>query len=351
MIQRLFAVTVLFTAFACQAYADQLTLSNGDRVSGKLIKKDGNNLTVKTDLMGEVTIPWDKVVTVTAEGPLYVDLSDGKSLVGKVGVNAKEEKLEVASATSTESAALANVVAIRDPETQKKHERLQNPGWLDLWEGFADFGWSAARGNARTNLLATAFNATRETRTDKITAYFNQIYSKALVEGDLATTANAVRGGWSYNRNLNSRLFATLFNDYEYDQFQDLDLRFVAGGGLGYTALKDDRKRLDLLGGLAYNHEKFNTPLTRNSAEGYWGDDFNYKVSGRAELTQRFRMFHNVSDPGPYRINFDLGLVTTVNRWLSWQLTVSDRFLSNPVFGRQRNDVLYTTGLRIRFAH
>jgi hypothetical protein len=39
-----------------------------------------------------------------------------------------------------------------------------------------------------------------------------------------------------------------------------------------------------------------------------------------------------------------------VSRWLSWQLTVSDRFLSNPVFGRQRNDVLYTTGLRLRFA-
>jgi hypothetical protein len=61
-------------------------------------------------------------------------------------------------------------------------------------------------------------------------------------------------------------------------------------------------------------------------------------------------MFHNVSDPGPYHINFDLGTVMTVSRWLSWQLTVSDRFLSNPVFGRQRNDVLYTTELRLRLA-
>jgi len=344
MIQRLFAVTVLLTAFVCQARADQVSLSNGDRVSGKVIKKDGDKLTVKTDLMGEVTIPWDKVMTVTSDDPLYVELTGGKSLVGKVGVNAKEKKLEVATATSTESTALADVVAIDDP-------RLQNPGWLDLWEGTVDFGWAAARGNARTNTLATAFNATRETRTDKITAYFNQIYSRALVEGILAPTANAVRGGWSYNKNLSPRLFATLLNDYEYDQFQDLDLRFVLGGGLGYTALKDDRKRLDLLGGAAYNHEKFDTPLTRNSAEAYWGDDFNYKVSGRADLTQRFRMFHNVSDPGPYRINFDLGLVTTVNRWLSWQLTVSDRYLSNPVLGRLNNDILYTTGLRIRFAH
>jgi hypothetical protein len=61
-------------------------------------------------------------------------------------------------------------------------------------------------------------------------------------------------------------------------------------------------------------------------------------------------MFHNVSDPGPYRINLDMSVVTHLRRWLSWQLTLSDRFLSNPVGGLQRNDLLYTTGLRLRFA-
>jgi hypothetical protein len=30
---------------------------------------------------------------------------------------------------------------------------------------------------------------------------------------------------------------------------------------------------------------------------------------------------------------------------------VSDRFLSNPVPGRQRNDLLYTTGIGINFSH
>ena len=45
-----------------------------------------------------------------------------------------------------------------------------------------------------------------------------------------------------------------------------------------------------------------------------------------------------------------LGAVTNLNRWLSWQVTASDRFLSNPVAGRRRNDVLFTTGLRLKFA-
>jgi len=337
-------------ALASNLWADQVSLNNGDRVTGKLIKKDGDNLIVKSDLMGEVAIPWKSVVAVNSQDPMTVVLTSGRALVGPVSVDAKEERVEVATATTVESVRLSELVAIRNEESQKQFERMEKPGLLDLWAGYIDLGLSAARGNARTTTFTTSANATHETRTDKTAAYFNQIYSSALVDGVSAATAEAIRGGWSYNQNLNSRLLWNLFNDYEYDRFQNLDLRVVLGGGLGYSMIKQDRKRLDVLGGAAYNREEFNTPLIRNSAEAYWGDDFNYKLSRMAEFQQRFRMFHNLSEPGPYRINFDMSAVMNLSRWLSWHLTISDRLLSEPVVGRQKNDLLYTTGLRLRFA-
>jgi len=53
---------------ACTAWADQITLKNGDRVTGAIVKKDGGNLTIKTDLMGVVTVAWDQVTDIkTAE--------------------------------------------------------------------------------------------------------------------------------------------------------------------------------------------------------------------------------------------------------------------------------------------
>jgi hypothetical protein len=58
-----------------------------------------------------------------------------------------------------------------------------------------------------------------------------------------------------------------VFNDYEYDKFQNLDLRFVIGGGFGFHAVKNKRSVLDLLGGTDYNHSSFSTPLIRNAAE------------------------------------------------------------------------------------
>jgi putative salt-induced outer membrane protein YdiY len=319
-------------------------------VTGKLIKKEGDHLTVKSDLMGVVTIPWKSVASVNSQDPVTVVLTSGQSLVGPVNVDAKEEKVEVATAIATESARLSELVAIRNEETQRQFERMEKPGLLDLWAGSVDLGLSSARGNARTNTFTIAAGASRETRTDKTAAYFNQIFSSALVDGVSAATAKAIRGGWSYNRNLKPRLLWNLFNDYEYDRFQDLDLRVVLGGGLGYTMIKQERKRLDVLGGAAYNREEFSTPLIRNSAEAYWGDDFNYKPSHITEFQQKFRIFHNLSDLGSYRVNFDLSAVMNLNRWLAWHLTISDRLLSDPVAGRQRNDVLYTTGLRLRFA-
>jgi len=330
-------------------WADQVSLKNGDRVTGKIQKKDGANLIIKSDLFGTVTIPWEAITQVTSDEPLTVVLPDGKAVQGKIA--AENQKLEVATPAARESVAMAQVGAIRNAEEQKAWERLQNPGLLSLWTGFADLGISFARGNAATTTITTAMNATRETRADKTTAYFNQIYSKGKVTDDiLNTTANAIRGGWAYSRNLKPRLFVNLFNDYEYDEFQSLDLRFVVGGGFGYSVVKKETTQLDLVGGGAYNHEKFSTPLTRNSGEVYWGNNLMHKFSKSTSLNQSLRMFNNLSNTGEYRMNFDLGTATTLKKWLSWQFTFSDRYLSNPVIDHKKNDVLLTTGLRFTFA-
>ena len=140
-----------------------------------------------------------------------------------------------------------------------------------------------------------------------------------------------------------------MFNDYEYDRFQNLDLRFVLGGGLGFHAVKNERSALDFLAGVDYNRSSFSTGLTRNSAEAFWGDEYAFKLSGATSLVQSFRAFHNLSDLGEYRANFDLGFATRLNSWLSWNVSLSDRYLSNPVPGRKTNDWLYSTGLGLTF--
>jgi putative salt-induced outer membrane protein YdiY len=340
----------LLIGLAGPAWCDQIVLKNGDRVTGKIVRKDGGKLTIKSELMGDVTVPWDAVTGVTTDDPINVVMPDGKLLAGKLST--RDGAVEIATPAARQEVPLASLGTLRNAGEQKAHERLENPRLTDLWAGSVDLGFALARGNSRTNTFTTGFNTSRVTRTDKATLYFNSIYATArsTQSGLNDKFAQAVRGGWAYNKSVNPRFFFNMFNDYEYDRFQNLDLRFVLGGGFGYNAVKKENQRLDLLGGLSYNREKFSTPLTRNSAEAYWGDDWTYKLSSACSLRQGFRMFNNLSTTGEYRVNFDLGVVTTIRRWLAWQVTASDRFLSNPVGGRQRNDMLLTTGLRISFA-
>ena len=252
---------------------------------------------------------------------------------------------------------------MRDAAEQHTFERLEHPGILELWGGNFDLGLALANGNARSEALTTAFTAGRRTRRRQARAVFQpdpqhgagrsaDIASDGTVRVNRvnSTIASAVRGGWKYNRNVSPRMFLTGFNDYEHDRFQNLNIRFVAGGGAGVKAVKTENLQLDFDAGIDYQRENFMDGLHRNSAEANFGDNLLYKVFKGTSLNQAMRVFTNLSDTGAYRMNFDLGTTTLFKRWLGWHVTASDRFLSNPVQGRQRNDLLLSTGFRLTFA-
>lgn len=328
--------------------ADQIVMKNGDRVTGSIVKKEGKSLTIKTDQFGVITTAWEQVESIKTDKPVTVVLQDGRTAQGTVG--SAQGRVEVAAQSGTMSATPGEVKAIRDTSEQRAYERLLRPGWTQLWAGTVSIGFAGTSGNARTLTFTTGVNAARITHTDKTTLYFNTIKASALVNGKNAESAEAVRGGVGYDHNLSPRLFLNVFNDWEYDRFQNLDLRFVAGGGAGFHAIKTETSHLDLLGGADYNHSTYSTPLTRNSAELYWGDDYALKLHGATSLVQGFRMFNDLTNTGSYRVNFDVGATTKVAKWLNWNVSVSDRFLNRPAPGRKTNDLLYTTGLGIAFA-
>jgi putative salt-induced outer membrane protein YdiY len=341
---------LLFTALATAALADQVTLANGDRLTGQIVKSDTKELTLKTDFAGAIKIQWSAISTLTSTAPLYVHLTSGDTLAGVVTTT--EGKFQVATAnTGTMAAAKDTVKAITSKEEEaayeKEIERLRNPSLLDLWTGFVDTGLSLARGNSTTTTFNVGMNAARITPRDKITVYFNSLYSKNL--GVLG--ADADRGGIRYDANFASRNFAFGSTDLEYDKFQHLDFRGVFGGGLGRHVVKTDNTVFDLFGGGTLNKEFFSNNVSRTSGEIQMGDQLNHKVNKSVQITQSLVFFPNLSDTGAYRMNFDASAVTALKKWLGFHISLSDRYLSNPIqAGIKKNDFLITTGLRITFA-
>ena len=179
-------------------FADQVVLDNGDRVTGKIAKKDGDSVTITSDLMGPVTIKWEHVKSIVTDAPVTVVLQGGKTVEGKLATSG--DQVEVAGQT----APLPSVTTVRNAAEQAKYERFLHPPLYDLWAGYYDLGIADASGNAESLSITNAITAARVTNNDKISIYVNQIYAKGLVGNTLGVTANSFRGGWAYNRNIST---------------------------------------------------------------------------------------------------------------------------------------------------
>ncbi|HWB83317.1 MAG TPA: DUF481 domain-containing protein [Bryobacteraceae bacterium] len=326
-------------------FADEVSLQNGDRISGTIVKKDGDTLTLKSEFLGTLNIPWKAVTGVVSSEPVVVMFPGGR--VARGNVNIDQGQVEVTTPEGIEMGTLEDLTALRSVDEERKYEGLLHPGLWELWTGTLDLSLAGARGNSRTSTVTTAIQASRTTQNDKFTLKVNQIYSAGTIHEQTASTAQSFHGGWTYDHHTSRRFFVSGFNDYEHDEFQDLDLRFTLGSSFGWNAAASERSKLEILGGADYSRTHFSTEDTRNEAEATFGDNWSYRVSGASEFTQSFRVFPNLTNPGEYRLNFDLGATNRLNKWLAWQVAASDRFLSDPVAGRKRNDILLTTGFRL----
>lgn len=350
-----------FLAVSSILFADQVTLKNGDRLTGTILKSDGKILLLHTDAAGDVTIKFAEIDGIKSDQVMHVSLKGGKTAIGPI--TTADGKIEIASKTAgTVEAPKEDVKLMRSEEAYQKYV---HPGLMNGWDGGIDVGFSIARGNAETENLALAFNATHPTMNDKITLYASTINTK----NDLATpsdVASLQQGGIRYDRNLNPRLFAFVGADFMANALQFLDLRQVYTAGFGFHVINSETTILNFLGGINYTHETYsNGPLvvgsiprvfasygkTNKFAALTLGEELTHKIGKGTVVTQNTYFYPDLQDTSQYRWTFNVGSVTKISKWLGWQNQFGDIYVTNPPLSAKKNDVVFTTGLNIAFAH
>lgn len=325
--------------------AEQVTLKNGDRLTGNILSMDGKKLVLKTDYAGEVSIAWDSVDQFTSEKPLVITKADKQVVTGTV--KSEGPDYVVTTATGPQTVSKADVAAMRSQADQATYEKSLHPGMLEDWTGGGNFGLAFARGNSETTNLALGFNGLRKTANDAWNLTAASIYSSDAKLGQ--TTANSFQGAIRYDRNLSKRLFAYGAFAGGYDELQDLNYRFAPSGGLGFHAIMTKATTLDLLGGLGYTRENYSTGLTNNLFTLTLGDEFAHKLNSNTSITQNLYYLPSLNQTSNYRVVFNFGIATKLNGWLTANLNFNDRYNSEPVLGNKKNDTLFTTGLGFTF--
>ena len=330
-------------------FADQVILKNGDRISGAVLRFDGKNVVMKSEFAGEVTIPWTAVTAITSTTPLSVGLKDGQVIVGTV--QGSESKFEVATKdTGTVSAPRDTVVSIRSKEEQAAYdaqiERYRNPRLIDLWTGALDLGYAQSEGNAEAETFNLTANAARSTSRQDV-----GLFRFHFLE----------RPGPGNRRKVHHGQRQTRRDRLQPEPQQEGVCLWVGGSRKrsvpvagpalrpgGRRRIPRYQERHDGARSTSRCHAQSRILQHRpgsTTGEALLGEVFMHKFN-------KITTFQIVlTSPGSInRMNFDASLATSIRKWLSWQLAISDRYLSAPAPGHKDNDLLFTTGARLTFA-
>jgi len=77
-------LAIVAFSFCSASFADQIVLTNGDRLTGAIMKSDDKTLVIKTEFAGDVTVQWPAVQEIHSTQTLHLVTRGEKMLVGTV---------------------------------------------------------------------------------------------------------------------------------------------------------------------------------------------------------------------------------------------------------------------------
>ncbi|NNG12577.1 MAG: DUF481 domain-containing protein [Halobacteria archaeon] len=259
---RLLCVLCVFS-FGLPVVADEVYLVNGDRISGTVVKKAGDTLTVKTDYAGEIGIAWDKVVSVSTEAPVVLQLDDATLIKGTLArsddgaVSIEGNELVQASRVPVERVALINPPA--------PHNGIK-------LKGLANAGVYIAKGNTDKEAYHADIEAVARTKQNRFTA--GAIYNQAL-DNDVESENNAT-AYLKYDHFFTDKWYSYANTVLFKDDFADLNLRTTLGLGAGYQFIESDLTNLSLEGGLSYVNEDFELAPDESYPAARWSLNYDH---------------------------------------------------------------------------
>ena len=78
-------VLLLSAAARGQGRTDVVTLPNGDRITGEVVRLDRGRLEFKTDDAGTLYLEWDKIASIVTTRVVEVVTADGRRFLGSLG--------------------------------------------------------------------------------------------------------------------------------------------------------------------------------------------------------------------------------------------------------------------------
>ena len=321
---------------------DVVEVASGDRITGDVRRLDRGQLAFATAsagpghqrFAGTISIVWTEVVSLTSAQNFDIELASGERFAGSISTASPGHLVVQTASGPTRPIAVGEFVWIVPIED----------GFRGRTTGSIDFGLSFTNAqDARDYTLNAA--AIHRSRSH---AYETQVrFDSWLSARDDAERLTRNDLGVDVRRRLRERWFAVAKFQAQQDEPLELDVRLLAGGGVGRTLVQSNRTRLSVQGGLDYDAEQYgDIDSFDHSAELFAGADWDWFETGSAlEAAIEATTFISLNRQRA-RLQLDGTLRRDVFWSMYWALNVLERFDSDPPGDRPRSDlgVSFTLG-------
>ena len=335
--------------------ADEVRLNDGSRLVGKIEELCDGKLSISTDFAGVMKIDVAKVASIVSDSKVNVALKSGDRLVGTITSTSDGSASTVNSAVGAAAVTTEQIVAIwpegkpspEDRAAQKAVEALM-PKWTATVEG----GIIATEGNTDTmngNLRAELLRKTTE---EVLRFYASADYAE---QDDERTKHQVIVGSRYENRlgnpweNWGKDYFWYIGSEFEYDEFENLDLRATVAGGLGHYWIQEERMDLTTRLGLGYRHQSFRDGRTTDDPILDAGLDFRWDIREWLRFTHAMVYNPSIEEFSDYRLTLDDAFSLPLAKSDKWRFKtgVRNEYNSRPAPGFDNLDSTYYANILV----
>ena len=316
-------------SWACEAArADEVLLSNGDRLSGEILKMEDGILSLRTDYGGEIKINWGQVRSLKSDKPMTLKMPGKSNGIVSDFLIGGYDFIEVHDLSSDNPVPLADIRGI-------------NIGYVQ-YQGNFTLGGNSTSGNTSTKAVNGAARLT--VRADRHRLFVEAKYNYGEAEGGL--TARNSMAQTKYDYFISKKVFLDAFGLWEKDTFQNLQFRNTLGAGIGYQFFDTGRTSLSGSPGLGYVNEHYTTVPQTQTASAKWGVRFEHKLfPDRLSIFHKHDGFYDLAHGNGMRINADTGVRVFVYKDFYFNLEYDLRLNTQPAPGRQKLDEAFIFGI------
>lgn len=319
------------------AQADQITLANGDRLTGKVVSKSEDTLKFRTEYAGEIDVRWKDVTSITTDAPVTVLSTEGNLRTGRLEVAPSGGAVFV-SEDGSRALKLTDIGHINPPP--------HVAGTGVTYQGRINLMGSASRGNTDDGRLygEAEFKA-------RAKGYRYRIFGRGEQKEESGdTTAQNYYVSGERDQPIDDDRFWYLRSAVEHDEFKDLKVRASAGAGLGWQLIDTSRTQFDIRGGLDYVLARRDVVPDETYPAFGWGINFSHWF-----ITDRLEFFHDQSglasltSEGDVSIRTKTGVRLPLGSGFSADAQVNVDYEGDPGPGREKTDTQLFVGVGYKF--